>query len=223
MSHHFHCFYPNPNQLHFSPRRFPRASLLVSPLLLLPCYLVFKTAFRTVLFIVTFCLNCLKGFPLNSEFKPKIFQRSTKTHSSSTPASCHSCYVRVSLPVPHTYQACLYPRDFAQAVPAAWNALLPYVTPSPPLRDSLAPLRPPVLCANVISVRSTLTILFKMANLIPEFRIILIPIFFPTALIAIDVLQNFLIFSFITSLSLAISTFWKFSACSFGLSCHVWQ
>lgn len=130
MSHHFHCFYPNPNQLHFSPRRFPRASLLVSPLLLLPCYLVFKTAFRTVLFIVTFCLNCLKGFPLNSEFKPKIFQRSTKTHSSSTPASCHSCYIRVSLPVPHTYQACLYPRDFAQAVPAAWNALLPCVTPS---------------------------------------------------------------------------------------------
>lgn len=62
-----------------------------------------------------------------------------------------------------------------------------------------------------------------MAILIPEFHIILILIFFPIALIAIDVLRNFLSFSFITSLSLAISTLWKFSAYSFGLSCHVYS
>lgn len=73
-----------------------------------------------------------------------------------------------------------------------------------PLHDSLAPLRPPVLCANVISVRSILTILFKMANLIPEFRIIHIPIFSPQHL---SPLMYYKIFLFLVSLPASLSLF----------------
>lgn len=45
--------------------------------------------------------------------------------------------------------------------------------------------------------------------------------FFPIALTTIDILHNFIIFSFIVSLSLDISILWKFWAYPYGIPSHV--
>lgn len=219
-----------PESSHFSPRPLllpeskpssfltqiiPKSLLASLPTSTLALLLGFQNNIQNGPFYsVTFCLNFLKGLPFNSELSQRLSQRSTKTYSASTQPPVAS--------VTFGSLCLLHIRTMHASTPGTLHRLFPL----PGMLFSLTWLPCSFTSSNSLLkcyLCEVNTILFKMAILIPEFHIILILIFSPIALIAIDVLRNFLSFSFITSLSLAISTLWKFSAYSFGLSCHVYS
>lgn len=156
-----------PESSHFSPRPLllpeskpssfltqiiPKSLLASLPTSTLALLLGFQNNIQNGPFYsVTFCLNYLKGLPFNSEFKPKTPKGLRKPTVSVPSLLLH--LLRSGLSACSTYVPGMLP---PQGLCTGCSLCLEC---SSPLHDSLAPLRPPILCSNVIFVRSTLSYL----------------------------------------------------------------